>query len=118
MNRTAILALLAMTGCASPRHERFLQVSAVEVDGGTLVDLRLDEVVAPQVLLDPEHGEAEIFVGDENEDGYHALVQVDGGLVSVEAWERKDGVETWRERRTTTIRTPGRCSDPERFLAR
>ena len=118
MNRTAILALLVMTGCASPRQERFLQVSATQVDEGTLVALRMAEIVAPQVLLDPDHSEAEIFVGEENEDGYHALVQVDGALVSVEAWERKGGVETRRERQTTTIRTAGRCSDPERFLAR
>jgi hypothetical protein len=118
MNRTITFALLAMTGCASPRHERFLQVSATQVDEGTLVGLQVDEIVAPAVLLDSGNGEAQIFVGDEDENGYHALVQVDGPLVSVEAWERKDGVETWRERRTATIRTPGRCSDPERFLAR
>lgn len=119
MNRISFLALLLMSACASPRQERYLQVSALEVDEGTLVALSLDSITAPRILLGPEDREAEVFIGESGtEDGLHALVQLDGKVVSVEAWERANGVESWRSTRSTTVLPPGRCSDPERFLAR
>lgn len=119
MNRTPLLAIFLMSACASPRQERYLQVSALEVDEGTLVALSLDSIDAPHILLGPEDREAEVFIGESGtEDGLHALVQLDGAIVSVEAWERTNGVESWRSTTSTTVHGPGRCSDPERFLAR